>query len=87
MARIETEDLRDPERVFIAARLKEALLVEELLTTAGVDYVVQVEPFGTSIFFSRRNGAAFYVRSDQAAYCRTRLIAEGFGRGVVEDQE
>jgi hypothetical protein len=85
VARIEPDELSDPERIFIAAKLKEALRVEEMLTTAGVDYAVQVEPFGTSIFFSRRHGAAFYVSSGQAEYCRTRLVAHGLARGIVED--
>jgi hypothetical protein len=82
---IEPDDLPDAERVFIAGKLREALLVEEVLTAAGVNYAVQVEPFGTSILFSQRNGAAFYLTSGQADYCRTRLIASGLGRGVVED--
>jgi hypothetical protein len=87
MPRVEPEDLPDAERVFIAGKLREALLVEELLTASGVNYVVQVEPFGTTILFSQRNGAAFYVASSQAAYCRTHLIASGLGRGVVEDHD
>jgi hypothetical protein len=86
MPRIEPEDLHDAERVFIAGKLREALQVEELLTASGVDYAVQVEPFGTSILFSQRNGAAFYVTSSQADYCRHRLIASGLGRGVVEER-
>lgn len=85
MARVESEELTDPERVFIAAKLREALRVEEILTAAAVDYAVEIEPFGTSIFFTRRNGAAFYVESDQAGYCRARLAQEGLARGVVED--
>jgi hypothetical protein len=87
MARVEAEDLPDPERVFIAGKLREALQVEELLTAAGVEYAVQIEPFGTSILFSQRNGAAFYVNASQADYCRNTLVASGFGRGVIEDPE
>jgi hypothetical protein len=88
MARVDDADeLVDAERVFIAGTLREALRVEELLTTEGVQYAVQVEPYGTSLLFSQRNGAAFYVPSAQAAYCRQRLTAEGLARGVVEDRE
>lgn len=88
MARIEADDLRDPELIFISGSLRTAKRVEEWLTTAGVDYVVQVEPIGRSILFrTLRMGAAFYVTSAQASYCRHQLIAAGLGRGVVEEQE
>lgn len=86
MARVDdADDLVDAERVFIAGTLREALQVEELLTAEGVEYAVQIEPFGTSLLFSQRNGAAFYVGAAQAAYCRQRLTSEGLGRGVVRD--
>lgn len=88
MARIEPEALDDPERIYIAGSLRVALEIEEWLTTAGVDYAVQVEPFARSLLFGRlRMGAAFYVTSGQAAYCRERLIAAGFAGGVVEAQD
>jgi hypothetical protein len=87
MARIEPEDLEDPERIFVAAKLNEALLVEELLTEAGVDYAVQVEVFARSLFFGVRHGAAFYVASPSASECRTFLVERGLERGVVEDPE
>lgn len=88
MARIELEELRDPERIFIAGSLRMARRVEEWLTMAGVDYGVQVEPFGRSLLFNTlRMGAAFYVTSGQAAYCRQQLTAAGVGGGVVETQE
>jgi hypothetical protein len=87
MARIEPDDLIDPERIFVAARLNEALQVEELLSGAGVDYVVQVEAFARSLFFGVRHGAAFYVPSPQAEWCRAFLTERGLERGVVEEQE
>lgn len=88
MGRIEPEDLRDPERIYIAGSLRVALDVEEELTTAGVDYAVQVEPFGRSLLFGTlRMGAAFYVTAGQAAYCREQLMAAGLGGGVVEAQD
>lgn len=83
MARVEPEALADTERVFIAASLAEALQVEDLLTGNGVNYIVLVEAFGTSLFGTPRNGAAFYVARGQAAYCRSQLTAAGFGQGVV----
>lgn len=86
MPRIEPEALADPERVFVTASLAEALEVESLLTVSGVSYVVHVETFSTSLFGSPRNGAAFYVATGQAAYCRSRLTAAGLGRGVEEQE-
>lgn len=88
MARTEPDDLPVPERIFIAGSLRVAHRVEEWLTTAGVDYVVQVEPLGRSLLFGNvRMGAAFYVTSGQAAFCRQQLTAAGFGGGVVEAQD
>jgi len=88
MARIDAEDLRDPELVFVAAALRMALRAEECLTHAGVNYAVQVEEIGRTLLFRRvRMGAAFYVDSSQAAYCREQIIAAGFGRGVVHTEE
>jgi hypothetical protein len=88
MGRIEGEDLQDPERIYIAPSLRLAKQVEEWLTMTGVSYAVQVEPFARSVLFGTlRMGAAFYVTSGQAAYCRERLIAAGLGRGVVEQDE
>jgi len=88
MARIEADELRDAEQIFISGSLRMARRVEDWLTTAGVDYVVQVEPLGRSILFrTLRMGAAFYVTSGQAAYCRQELTVAGLGRGVVEEQE
>jgi hypothetical protein len=87
VAHIEPEALSEPERVYVAATLREALRVEEVLTASGVDYIVQVEEFATSLLFSARHGAVFYVATGQAAYCRHRLTAEGLARGVVDDEE
>ena len=88
MARIESGDLGDPEPIFIAGSLRAARRAEEWLTTAGVDYSVEVEPIGRSLLFgSVRMGAAFYVTSSQAAYCRQQLTAAGFDRGVAEGRD
>ena len=88
MARVEPEALSHHElcRIFIAATLKEAQQVEKILSQNGVEYVVKVELFRASIFFQPRNGAAFYVTTDQADYCRNRLAIEGYSRGIIEDE-
>lgn len=86
MARIESEELTDPERVFVALSLGKARQAEDLLGNAGVDYAVEVEPVGKSFLFrSERYGAVFYVASGQATYCRTQLVAAGLAQGVVPD--
>jgi hypothetical protein len=85
---MEPEEIRDPERIFIARSLRLALRVEEWLTKAGVHYAVQTESLGRSLVFgSERMGAAFYVTSGQALYCRQQLTAAGLGSGVVESQD
>ena len=88
MARVESETLADRDliEVFIARTLDEARRVEGLLTDRGVDYVVQVELFGRTLFGSPRYGAMFYVTVGQAQYCRSALAAADFGRGIVEEE-
>ena len=90
MTRVEPGALEphDLTRVFIAAHLKEARGVEEVLTGDGVDYVVKVEPFVGGFFSALRprQGAVFYVQTSQASFCRDRLMAAGLGRGIVEEE-
>jgi len=69
----------------MAAKLKEARRVEDLLTAHEVSYVVEVEPFSRTLFGTLRYGAAFYVIAGQAEYCRSQLVAAGFERGVLRD--
>ena len=62
MARIEPDQLQDPELIFLAATLRTARKVEALLDSHGVDYVVQVEELGrTTLFRTMRHAAGFYV--------------------------
>ena len=84
MARIDTDDLPEPERVFIAWSLKVAQLAEEVLTGHGVTYAVEVEALGRSFLFgAARHAAVFYVASGQAEYCRGQLTEAGLAKGVV----
>jgi hypothetical protein len=85
MARVEPEQLRDPERILIAKSLRLALRVEEWLTANGVDYIVEAESIGRSLLFrTERMGAVFYVNTGQAIHCREQLTAAGWGKDVVE---
>lgn len=55
----------EPELVYIAKRLRDAVKLEELLTGAGVDYGVETDEYhGGMIFRSMRVGAFFYVRPE-----------------------
>ena len=54
--------------VYVAKRLKEALRIEELLTAAGIDYVVEPDKYrGGLIFVSERIGAFVYVDTARRA--------------------
>ena len=50
------------ELVFVAKRLKEALKVEEILTAADLDYLVETATYMGGFLFKRElTGAFFYV--------------------------
>ena len=72
-------------RLFAAATLAEARRVEHLLTERGVDYLVSVEPVGSTLFGSIRHGALFSVLTSQALYCASLLSDAGMGYGVLVD--
>lgn len=57
--------------IYIAKRLKEALRLESIFTSAGLDYGVEADEYkGGVIFRSVRVGAFFYVLPEavEAAY-------------------
>jgi hypothetical protein len=85
MALIDPEAFGDEElsQVFLAPGMKEARRAEAVLSERGVDYLVQPEAYGRTLFGSRRMGAVFYVRSSQAEYCAVELTAAGLGWGVL----
>jgi hypothetical protein len=85
VAQVEPEELHGLERIFLAPTLRAARKAEAMLTEAGIDYVVQVEPFGRSFLFGTiRHGAVFYVAAARAAHGRQRLINAGLRNGVIE---
>jgi hypothetical protein len=86
MARIEPDQLQDPEPIFLASSLRTARKVEALLDSRGVDYVVQVEELGrTTLFGTMRHAAGFYVTEGQASHCRALLADAGLSHGIVEE--
>ena len=53
---------KDPALIYIAKKLKEALRLESIFTSAGLDYGVEADEYrGGVIFRSLRVGAFFYV--------------------------
>ncbi len=73
--------------IYIAARLREAQRVEEVLTRLGIDYAVEIAPYATRIlglFPTQYRGAHFYVMAGQAGYCRQALHRAGMIKGLVE---
>lgn len=65
--------------LYIAKKLKEALALEEVLTAAGVDYLVEPDTYrGGIIFASERVGAFFYVSPERVEEARAVLAAGGY---------
>jgi hypothetical protein len=53
---------KNPVLIYIAKRLKDALRLEEIFTTAGVEYGVETDQYrGGVVFRTVRTGAFFYV--------------------------
>ena len=70
---------QEVELVYIAKRLREALALEELLTSAGIDYLVETDQyFGGFIFQRTRIGAFFSVSPEAALAARQLLERNGY---------
>lgn len=65
--------------IYIAAKLKEALALESLLTDAGVDYLVETDRYrGGLLFQTERVGVFFYVDMDSEGVARVLLESRGY---------
>lgn len=65
--------------IYIAKKLREALRLEELLTQAGLDYLVEPDRYvGGLIFRAERVGAFFYVAPSDNAAARQTLQRAGY---------
>ena len=70
---------KDLELVYIARKLNEALRLEEFLTQAGLDYLVEPDKYrGGMIFQSERVGAFFYVDPQNGELARETMKRGGF---------
>ncbi len=77
---------RDPEHfgerelvlVYVARKLKHALVVEDVLTAGGGDFAVEADKYAAGfIFRSQRVGAFFYVAPEDETKARATLTAAG----------
>jgi hypothetical protein len=69
----------EPELIYIAKRLKDALQIESAFDQAGLDYGVEADTYqGGIVFRSERVGAFFYVLPTAAEQARGILIENGF---------
>jgi hypothetical protein len=65
--------------MYIAKRLREAKRLEEVLTAANLEYLVETDTYrGGIIFVSERVGAFFYVHPDHEEICRNLMIKNSF---------
>jgi hypothetical protein len=70
---------KNPELVYIAKRLNEALRLEAIFSTAGVDYGVEADEYRGGFIFQRvRTGAFFYVLPEAAETARRVLRENGY---------
>ena len=72
-------DGKEPVLIYIAKKLKDALALEKVLSSAGIDYGVEPDRYrGGFIFQSERIGAFFYVREETAESARALLREHGY---------
>jgi len=70
---------RELSLIYVAKKLKEALALEQLLTEAGLDYLVEPDRYsGGIIFRSERVGAFFYVAPEHEAAARDTMRRGGY---------
>lgn len=79
-------DNRRPVLIYIAKKLRDALRLEAILDSAGVDYGVEPDEYrGGVIFRTVRVGAFFYVPAENAPAAREILRSNSFTPNEEED--
>ena len=79
--RVGPEDFGDEELalLYVAKRLNESLRLEDVLTGAGIDYLVEPDRYRGGVIFQReRIGAFFYVALTDEQSAREALTRAGF---------
>ena len=70
---------KEPILIYIAKRLKDALALEQVLMTAGLDYGVEPDLYrGGFIFQTERIGAFFYVLQEAVEAARQIMASHGY---------
>jgi hypothetical protein len=65
--------------IYVAKKLKEALHLEEALTQAGFDYLVEPDTYrGGVVFQTERVGAFFYVAPGDEEKARATVAQAGY---------
>ncbi len=81
MARRDPEFFQDREMdlLYVAKRLRDAIRLEDALTTAGVDYAVETDTYtGGFVFRTERTAAFFYVLPELLEQARGIAVSAGF---------
>jgi hypothetical protein len=73
-------------RVYLAATLREARAVEDVIAAAGVDFAVEVEAFATRsvILSGTRQAAGFWIREEDLDRAAGALERAGHVAGLVQ---
>ncbi len=70
---------QEPVLIYIAKKLRDALRLESVFTSAGVDYGVEADEYrGGVLFRSVRAGAFFYVLPNAVAAAREVMLRNGY---------
>ncbi len=69
----------EPQLIYIAKKLKDALRLENVLDAAGVDFGVETDEYqGGFVFRSMRTGAFFYVLEESREAAVAAMLANGY---------
>jgi hypothetical protein len=72
-------DGTEPELIFVAKRLRDAVSLESVLTGAGIDYAVEADEYaGGLIFKTMRVGAFFYVSPESREKAVALMLESGY---------
>ncbi len=70
---------KEPRLIYIAKRLSDALRLESVFDTAGIDYGVEADEYHGGVVFRKvRVGAFFYVLPDSADAAFETMRQNGF---------
>jgi hypothetical protein len=70
---------KNPILIYIAKKLKDALRLESIFTSAGLDYGVEADEYrGGVLFRSVRVGAFFYVLPDCVGSAHEIMLRHGY---------